>query len=115
MFRGNSAVDSARETHTKIDADAVVNGTVHDGLVVGEIEVGEEAERAEREGKNGWDDALEKPGREENGAVATKLNYVLVFNFEMKRMRCIQSQQNRRDEGCDYTSHSSSTSAVPLL
>ena len=41
--------------------------------MVREIEVGEEAERAESEGKDGRYDALEEPGREEDGAIATKL------------------------------------------
>ena len=48
-------------------------GVVHHLLVVGKVEVGQEPERAEREGEYGRHDALEEPRREEHGAVTAKL------------------------------------------
>lgn len=41
--------------------------------MVRKVKVGEEAERAEGEGKDGRDDALEEPGGEEDGTVAAEL------------------------------------------
>ena len=52
--------------------------------MVREIEIGEEPERAEGEGKHGRNDPLEEPRSEENSAVAAELfkrNSRLVFSF----------------------------------
>ena len=50
----------------------VAHDAVEVGFVGGEFEVGEEAEGAEGEGEDGRDDALEKPGGEEDGTVAAE-------------------------------------------
>ena len=38
------AVDSASKAHAKVDADAILDGAIHDCLVVREVKIGEEAE-----------------------------------------------------------------------
>ena len=71
--RGCGAVDGAGETHAKVHAHAfVTHDSVERLLVVAEVEVGEEAERAEGKGEDWWDDALKEPGGVEHGAVAAE-------------------------------------------
>lgn len=60
-FRRGSTVDCACEPHAEVNPDATVDGVVHDGLVVSEVEVGEEAERAEGEWEDRRNNALEEP------------------------------------------------------
>ena len=68
-----SAIYGAREAHTHVDAHT---GAFHDaiegGFVGCEGEVCEESKGAKREGKDWWNDALEQPGCEEDGTIATE-------------------------------------------
>jgi hypothetical protein len=42
--------------------------------MVSEIKVCEKSQGTERKGKNRWDNTLEQPGCEQNGAIAAELN-----------------------------------------
>ena len=50
LFLADGAVDGAGEAHAQVDADAIIDRGVHHGFVVIEIEVCEEAQRAQRKG-----------------------------------------------------------------
>jgi hypothetical protein len=52
LFGSHRAIDRTRESHAEVDSDAGVDDSVHDVLMVSEVEVGKEAERPEGERKD---------------------------------------------------------------
>ena len=70
---GLGAVDGAGEAHAHVDPHACAfHDAIQGGFVIGKGEVGQEAQRAQRKTKDGRHDALEEPGRVEDGAIAAK-------------------------------------------
>ena len=67
------AHDGALEAQAQADDEAVAERARQDAAVLVEVELGQEAERAEREGEHRRYDALEEPAGVEHGAIAAKL------------------------------------------
>lgn len=58
LFSCNRAEYRTRESHPQINTDAGVDGGIHDRLVVGEIEVGQETKGTQGEREDWGYDAL---------------------------------------------------------
>ena len=50
LYVGDGAVDGAGESHAQVNTDAMIDCSVHQGFVVIEVEVCEEAQGAQRKG-----------------------------------------------------------------
>lgn len=67
------SIDGARESHSEIDPNSLIDGVVESFGVGGEVEIGEETKRSKSEGNDRRNDVLEKPRSIQNGPISSKL------------------------------------------
>jgi hypothetical protein len=65
----HSTVHGTREAHSQVDPNSGFYDGIHNGLVMGEIEICEEAQGAQSEWQDRGDDTLEKPRSEQDRSI----------------------------------------------
>lgn len=68
----NITVNSAGEPHLEVNPHAIIQHLVEMFLVALKLKVGQKAQAAQREAENWRDDALEQPGREQDGSITSE-------------------------------------------